>query len=57
MKELRCSDLYPECDVRLEGQNEAEVMAKAAEHARRSHGMTQIPPDVAQKAQAAIRDK
>jgi predicted small metal-binding protein len=57
MKELRCSDLYPECDVRMEGQNEAEVMAKAAEHARRAHGMTQIPPDVARKAQAAIRDK
>ena len=57
MKELRCSDLYPECDARMEGQNEAEVMAKAAEHARRAHGMTQIPADVARKAQAAIRDK
>jgi predicted small metal-binding protein len=57
MKELRCSDVNPECDFRMEGKDEAEVMAKAAEHARRDHGMAQIPPDVARKAQAAIRDK
>ena len=57
MKELRCSDVNPECDVRMEGKDEAEVMAKAAEHARRDHGMERIPPDIAQKAQAAIRDK
>lgn len=57
MKELRCSDLNPGCDVRVEGQDESEVMAKAAEHARRDHGMEQIPPDIARKAQAAIREK
>jgi predicted small metal-binding protein len=57
MKELRCSDINPGCSFRAEGQDVAEVMKKASEHARKDHGMTQIPPDVAQKAQAAIRDK
>ena len=57
MKELRCSDLNPGCSFRAEGKDVAEVMQKATEHARKDHGMTQIPPDVAQKAQAAIRDK
>ena len=57
MKELRCSDVNPGCDVRVEGKDEAEVMAKAAEHAKRDHGMPQIPPEVAQRAQAAIREK
>ena len=57
MKELRCNDVNPECDFRMEGNDEAEVMAKAAEHAKRDHGMAQIPPDVAQKARAAIREK
>ena len=56
MKELRCSDLNPGCSFRAEGKDVAEVMKKASEHARKDHGMTQIPPDVAQKAQAAIRD-
>jgi predicted small metal-binding protein len=57
MKELRCSDVNPGCDHKIEGKDEAEVMTKAAEHARRDHGMAQIPPDVARKAQAAIHDK
>jgi len=57
MKELRCSDLNPGCSFRAEGKDVAEVMKKASEHARKDHGMTQIPPDIAQKAQAAIRDK
>jgi predicted small metal-binding protein len=57
MKELRCSDVNPGCDVRVEGKDEAEVMAKAAEHAKRDHGMPQIPPEIAQRAQAAIQEK
>jgi predicted small metal-binding protein len=57
MKELRCDDVNPGCDFKIEGKDEAEVMTKAAEHARRDHGMPQIPPDVARKAQAAIREK
>jgi predicted small metal-binding protein len=57
MKGLRCSEVNPGCDHKIEGKDEAEVMAKATEHARRDHGMAQIPPDVARKAQAAIHDK
>jgi len=57
MKELRCNDVNPECDFRMEGKDEAEVMAKATEHAKRAHGMDQISPDLARKAQAAIREK
>ena len=41
----------------MEGHDEAEVMKKATEHARKDHGMTTIPPDVAKKVQGAIRDK
>ena len=40
-----------------EGKDVGEVMAKAAQHAKQAHGMATIPPDVAKKAQAAIRDK
>jgi predicted small metal-binding protein len=32
-------------------------MKKGAEHAKTAHGMHSIPPDVAQKVQAAIKDK
>jgi len=56
-KELRCGDLMPGCDFVAKGNTSDEVMQKAAEHARKDHGMTSIPPDVAQKAQSAIRDR
>lgn len=56
-KILSCGDLMPGCDAVMEGKDVAEVMAKAAEHAKTAHGVTTIPPEIAAKAQAAIRDK
>jgi predicted small metal-binding protein len=56
-KELRCGDLMPGCNAVVEGRDESEVMTKAAEHAREKHGMSSIPPEVATKVKAAIRDK
>ena len=57
MKELRCSDVNPGCDFKIEGKDEAEVMTKGAEHAKTAHKMATIPPDVAAKVKAAIKDK
>jgi len=45
------------CNFVAEGANEDEIMRKAAEHAKTAHGLSTIPPDVATKAKAAIRDK
>ncbi len=51
----RCGDLVPGCPAVVEGKAGAEVVAKAAEHANEP-GLGTIPPDVAAKAQAAIRN-
>ena len=56
-KVLKCGDLMPGCKFVAEGKDVAEVMAKGAEHAKTAHGMTSIPPDLAAKVQAAIKDK
>ena len=56
-KVLRCADLMPGCNVVVEGKDVAEVMAKGAEHAKKAHGMSQMPPDLMKKVQAAIKDK
>jgi predicted small metal-binding protein len=56
-KVLRCGDLMPGCNAVIEGKDEAEVMAKGAEHARTAHQMTDIPPDMATKVKAAIKEK
>jgi len=57
MKQLRCGDIMPGCNTVIEGKDTNEVMAKGAEHAKKAHGMNSIPPDVAKKVQAAIKDK
>jgi predicted small metal-binding protein len=56
-KVLRCGDLMPGCNAVIEGKDEAEVMAKGAEHAKTAHKMTAIPPDMAAKVKAAIKEK
>lgn len=56
-KVLRCGDLMPGCNAVIEGKDDAEVMAKGVEHARTAHQMATIPPDVAAKVMAAIKDK
>ena len=56
-KVLRCGDLMPGCQAVVEGKDVAEVLAKAVEHAKQAHGVTTIPPALAAKAQAAIKDK
>ena len=56
-KVLHCGDLMSGCKAVIEGHDAAEVMKKGAEHAKTAHGMSTIPPEVAKKVQAAIKDK
>jgi predicted small metal-binding protein len=56
-KVLKCGDLVPGCSAVIEGKDVAEVMAKGAKHAETAHGMKTIPPEMAAKVQAAIKDK
>jgi predicted small metal-binding protein len=56
-KVLRCGELMPGCNAVIEGKDEAEVMQKGAEHAKTAHNMKSIPPEMAAKVKAAIKDK
>ena len=56
-KILKCGDLMPGCNAVIEGKDDAEVMARVAEHAKKAHGMATITPELAKKVQAAIKDK
>jgi predicted small metal-binding protein len=47
----------PGCNAVIEGKDEAEVMAKGSEHAKTAHNMATIPPEMAAKVKAAIKDK
>ena len=53
-KELKCRDVGADCDYVARGKNEEEVFAKMAEHARTAHHMEVIPPEMMEKARAAM---
>jgi AhpD family alkylhydroperoxidase len=53
-EELRCRDVGPDCDHVIRGKTEDEIIAKAAEHARTAHRMTEIPPELIEKARKTI---
>jgi len=56
MKQLRCSDAGFECEHVIHGEDDQDVMSKAAEHARETHGMTEIDEETGQKLRSLIHD-
>lgn len=54
-KELNCGDIIQGCDARIRGENEEEVMRKAAEHARESHGVEEMDQTTAELVRSRIR--
>jgi len=57
MKTLSCRDVGVACDWVGKGKTVEEVMAKAKEHAKKAHGMSEISPEMVAKAKAAIKDE
>jgi predicted small metal-binding protein len=55
-KELRCRDVGMNCDFQARGDTEEEVLRKAATHARTAHQINEMPPELAAKVRAAIRN-
>jgi len=56
MKQFACGDVVPGCSAVMRGETEAEVMAAVAAHAKKDHGMQDVPPALAAKVQSMIRD-
>lgn len=56
-KVLSCREVGMDCDFEARGENEQEIMSKAAEHAKKDHGIESIPAELAAKVRSAIRDE
>jgi predicted small metal-binding protein len=53
---LHCADAGFECDKTIEGETDDDVMAKAAEHAKDAHGMTEIDEETGAKIRSLIHE-
>ncbi len=56
-KHLACRDVGVDCDFEAHGQDEAEILQKAAEHAKSCHQGVQMTPELQDKIRAAIKDE
>ncbi|MDO9410685.1 DUF1059 domain-containing protein [Patulibacter sp.] len=46
MKQFACGSVVPGCVATFEGADEDAVLQQVAEHAKRDHGMDEVPPEV-----------
>lgn len=56
-KVVSCREVGVDCDFEARGETEQEILQKCAEHAKSAHGMDEIPPELAAKVRASIRDE
>ena len=56
MKELKCRDAGFDCDGSIQGQDDDEVMGKAAAHVSASHPEAELTPDVQANLRGLIHD-
>lgn len=52
---LKCRDVGVNCDEVISGSSEAEILQKAAAHAKGCHQGVQITPELQKKLKAAIK--
>ena len=56
-KVLLCKDLGTDCDFVARGETEEALFKVVAEHEAQAHGMTDVPPEMVEKAKSLIKDE
>jgi len=54
-KQLSCRDAGAPCDFLVRAETEDEVLAVAAAHGARVHGMKEVTPDLKNKMKSLIK--
>jgi len=56
-KYIACAALVPDCPFEATAPTEAELLEMVAAHARHTHGIAEVTPELAAKVKAAIQDR
>ena len=54
MKQFSCGAVVPGCTASFSAESEQEILGQVAEHAKRDHGMDDVPPEVVEQVKANI---
>lgn len=52
---IHCREVGFDCDGVIRAESEEEALRMAAEHARSTHGLKEISPEVVEKVRGAMR--
>jgi predicted small metal-binding protein len=55
MASIRCKDLGMKCGFEVKDENQDELMQILALHAKKTHNINEIPPDMMEKVKKAIK--
>ncbi len=55
-KQVSCADVGNDCDFTAWAETEEELMELVAAHAKHVHGMDQVPPELAERLRAVVRE-
>jgi predicted small metal-binding protein len=53
--EFVCSNVYPDCEERIEGETEDHVLREVETHMREHHGMIVLPSDMTRWVLDSVR--
>ena len=56
MKQFRCGDVVPGCQWVTRNDDEQQLFADIHVHARDTHGMDEVPPEVVDAIRSVITD-
>lgn len=52
MKQFACGAVVPGCTATFEAEDQDQILAQVAEHAREAHGMDEVPDAVVEQVKA-----
>jgi predicted small metal-binding protein len=56
MKQFRCGDVVPGCQWVARNEDEKKLFEEIHTHARETHGMDEVPPEVVDAIHAVITE-
>jgi predicted small metal-binding protein len=55
MKQFNCGDVVPGCSVTFRFETEDRILEAVGQHARKDHGLTDIPPQLIEQVKDRIK--
>lgn len=53
--QFECADVFPDCEHKMSGETREDTVEEVARHARKAHGMAELPDDLTKRVLLSIQ--